>query len=176
MEYEITGADLPLFRWGVYASTDLAFGGDTLVDTYLETNPAFLTVGEHTKLLTIGPGAIQLALPGAGAAEINGDYSLLVVSDDNNQIIEDDMDPFSEDNTVIFEGVYHLTGGSVYAHASNGDDTAYDANQTALNLLRGEWMSTARDYPTRVANLRSGVGGYRLQASGVGATVSNDTH
>ncbi|MEQ1903097.1 MAG: calcium-binding protein [Pirellulaceae bacterium] len=124
LEYRITGAEMPSFRWGVHASTDLVFGGDTLVDTYLETDPAFLSVGEHTKLLTIGPGAIQMALPGTGAPEIDGDYSLLVVGDDNNQVVEVDSDPFNEDNTDMFEGAYHLSGGNVYVHGSNDNDTA----------------------------------------------------
>jgi Ca2+-binding RTX toxin-like protein len=124
VEYKIIGADMPSFRWGVYAATDTVFGGDVLVDSYQETNAVFLSVGSHTKILTIGTAPTQMALPGAGSAEIEGDYSLLVVGDDNDQVSEVDNDPFNEDNQVAFAGVYHPSGGGLYVHGNDSSESA----------------------------------------------------
>ncbi len=62
---------------------------------------------------------------------------------------------------------------------AGGDDlliagfTSHDINVLALKTIFAEWGS-ANAYALRVANLRTGVGGIRLQAAGVGATVFND--
>ena len=61
-----------------------------------------------------------------------------------------------------------------------GDDlliagfTVHDFNVSALKTIFAEWSNPATPYLVRVANLRAGVGGIRLQAAGVGATVFND--
>jgi hypothetical protein len=75
--------------------------------------------------------------------------------------------------------------GSDRLVGNGGDDiliggrTAFDANDTALCAIMAEWTS-ARDYATRVSNLRgTGTGprlngNYFLTATGVGATVLDD--
>ena len=62
-----------------------------------------------------------------------------------------------------------------------GDDllilgsTIYDTKPSALRTILTEWSSTTKNYSTRVNNLRIGVSGVKLQASGEQATVFRDS-
>jgi Ca2+-binding RTX toxin-like protein len=55
-----------------------------------------------------------------------------------------------------------------------GGSTIYDLNAQALDAILAEWRRTDEDYPTRIANLRAGVGqgAYHLV---LGDTVLDDT-
>jgi Ca2+-binding RTX toxin-like protein len=147
--YKITGsgASIPEFRWGVYRSSNITFGSDTLVDTVLETSPSMLAFGVHTKVLAIGGGGPDMvALPGAGAPASDTDHWLLVVADDNNLVAEDDATPFNEDNTVPFKGIYNLAGGNVYIHGTNAVDTMKLTNDD-VNLTV---VSSALPFPVSI--------------------------
>ncbi len=120
--YVIAGM-IPAFDFGFFLSPDPVLDpSDTPMDTATISDPADLSVGVHTKTFTIGTGAGEIALPGAGVAETEGEYYLLVVADPEDAVEEPDADPVQEDNTVAFSGVYHPPGGEVYVHGTLGDD------------------------------------------------------
>jgi hypothetical protein len=78
LSYQIGTTDADPFRIGLYTSTNPVFdSGDTLQSTIPITDPADLSVGLHTKTFTIGTGTGQVPLPGAGLADLPGDYFLL---------------------------------------------------------------------------------------------------
>jgi PhoPQ-activated pathogenicity-related protein/Ca2+-binding RTX toxin-like protein len=124
VSYEIvTGLTGP-FEIGFYRSADALFdGGDLALDSVVIEDTNDLTVGPHTKSFAIGPAAGQVALPGAGAAEVAADYFLLAVADPADLVAETDAQPFQEDNTAVFSGVYHAPGGDVLVHGRQSDDT-----------------------------------------------------
>jgi len=116
--YTIENLALGSFDIGIYQSDNTTFGGDTLLDTLTISAGGDLTAGQHVKSFTIGT---DVMLPGYGAAENNNDYYILAVADPTNSISETDADPFNEDNTAVFDGIYHDTNGDIFVH---GDDTA----------------------------------------------------
>ncbi len=134
VSYNIFDAPSPPFRAGIYRSADLLIGGDTLLDTFDVTNPAQLSIGFHGVSLPIGAGANQIALPGAGAAESNTDYFLLVVLDDNNLVVEQNEDIF---NTAPFIGGYHPPGGKLFVHGTDGSDAAAISTSGSNLVLSG---------------------------------------
>jgi Ca2+-binding RTX toxin-like protein len=100
-------------------------------------------VGTHTRTFALGS---QVALPGAGAIEVETDYYLLVVADPADAILEADGDAFGEDNTAVFTGVYHPASGPVFAHGipagdtlvlSGGSTPALSFNGTAYSYSTG---------------------------------------
>jgi hypothetical protein len=118
--YQITNNDLAApFDLGFYRSDDALFdNADTVLGTVTLSSAADGTVGVHTKVFTIGGAAGQFALPGAGAAEMTGDYHLLAVIDPANAV-----DAASADKTAVLTGAYHLAGGGVFVHGGLGNDT-----------------------------------------------------
>jgi Ca2+-binding RTX toxin-like protein len=137
LTYEIDGSVTGPVTIGLYRSTDDFFdSSDVLLGTVSLTASADLTPGQHTKTYAIGSGSGQVPLPGAGASEVDGDYSILMVIDPNNVIAENDVDPFNEDNKVPLYGAY--TGsGTLYVHGSPGDDTITLAPSGADVTLSG---------------------------------------
>lgn len=111
-------ADGP-FEIGVYLSTDGSFDAaeDDLLDT-ITIAGAGLGVGERKMAFDIGSGEGEVALPGAGAPEVDFDYQILFVVDHLNVQEEIDGDPFNDDNTGRFHGLYHLPDGPVFGHGS----------------------------------------------------------
>src|SRR5262249_57295876 len=105
---------------GIYLSDDTTFGGDLALSTVTISAAADLTVGTHTKSWTIGSGAGMIALPGAGAAEVNSDYYLLAVADPTDAIAETDTSSPGQNNVAVFSGVYHTAGGQVFVQGSAG--------------------------------------------------------
>src|SRR5262249_33892146 len=128
---------------------------DNPISTLSITDPADLTVGVHLLTFSIGAGAGQVALPGAGVLDLNSDYNLLAVADDQNAIAETDADPFNEDNMAAFEGVYHVPGGKVIVHGTEGDD---DLSLAAGSQLTLNVNGTPYSYAT------SDVTGFRVRA------------
>jgi hypothetical protein len=118
--YQITTSDLAApFDLSFYRSDDALFdNADTLLDTVTVSSAADGTVGVHTKVFTIGGAAGQIALPGAGAAEMTGDYHLLAVVDPANAV-----DTASADKTAVLTGAYHLAGGGVFVQGGLDKDT-----------------------------------------------------
>ncbi|NQT13251.1 MAG: right-handed parallel beta-helix repeat-containing protein, partial [Planctomycetes bacterium] len=122
--YQIAVAPADPFQIGFYRSDDSLFQpADELLDSVLISDPADLTAGMHLKTFPIGGGSGEIALPGAGTDETGTDYHLLAVADPDNTIVELDLDPFNEDNTVAFTGVYHVAGGDVFVHGTSDPDT-----------------------------------------------------
>jgi Ca2+-binding RTX toxin-like protein len=176
-----TGDDIYKF------DTDLALGADILSDSGgIDTLDFSATVTR----------AISLNLGLAGAQVVNAGLTLTIA----NIIAEIVIGGALGDNltaglvnTVLVgsRGDDQLRGGTgrnVLIGGSGadtvagfgGDDlliagfTSHDFNVSALKTILGEWSSLVNPYAVRVANLRAGVGGIRLQAAGVGATVFND--
>lgn len=167
VQYQIIGSDSAAFDVGFYASSDSLFGGDSLLDFVTIDQPGDLSVGIHTKDYTIGSGAGQVALPGAGLADTFGDVQLLVVADHNNVVPELDADPFNEDNTKSFVGAYHLSNAEVMAFGSSVADTltfAVSGANTTLNF-----NGTIYTYAS------SGVTALRARGAGGGDTISSST-
>ncbi len=130
--YNITGGPISPFSIGTYLSADkIASGsqsaGDTFVGEVLISSPADLSSGTHT--LTFNIDASGLKLPGASAvADALLDQYLLVVFDHDNRIGEKDSSSYNEDNTIVFDGVYHSAGGAVVAFGSDASDSIVVSN------------------------------------------------
>jgi hypothetical protein len=118
--YQITNSDLTApFDLGFYRSDDALFdNSDTVLGKVTISTAADGTVGVHTKVFTIGGAAGQIALPGAGAAEITGDYHLLAVVDPANAV-----DAASAGKTAVLTGAYYLAGGGVFVQGGLDNDT-----------------------------------------------------
>jgi hypothetical protein len=147
--YQITTRGLAApFDLGFYRSNDAQFdNSDTLLGTVTLSNAADGTVGVHTKVFTIGAAAGQIALPGAGAAEMTGDYQLLAVVDPANAVAPPDMD-----KTAILTGAYHLAGDGVFVQGGLDKDTlTLSVSGTTLSvILNGTSYSYALSDTDRV--------------------------
>jgi uncharacterized repeat protein (TIGR03803 family) len=140
LSYQIGTAAAAPFRIGLYSSTDAMFdASDTLQSTIPITDPADLSMGTHTKTFTIGTGAGQVALPGAGLPDLSGDYYLLAVANDNQAIVESS----TSNNTAVFSGAYHLAGGDVLVQGTDGNDTITVAPAGTLDALTLNGTSVA---------------------------------
>jgi hypothetical protein len=123
--------DVPVsFAVSFYRSDDGVYStDDTLLGSRVIASAADLAVGTHTVTFTIGQGADKIPFPGAGAPNPRTDYRILAVIDVADAVPEEDANPTAEDNTALFSGAYHLPGGPVFVHGTDG------SNQ--LNLRRG---------------------------------------
>jgi hypothetical protein len=125
VSYNINGGPLvsPL-TIGFYSSTNTTFdAGDTLLSSVTLSAAADLTSGAHTKTFTIGGGAGQVALPGAGLADSSSDYYLLAVANPSGTIAESDAGSPDPNNTKVFSGAYHAAGGLIEVHGTDNADT-----------------------------------------------------
>lgn len=164
LTYEVADGPVSAFDVGFYRSTDTLFGGDTLLDTVTINAPADLTTGVHVKTYTIGGGANQVALPGAGAAEVAGDYSLLAVADPLNLVTENDADAFNEDNTAPFVGVYKQATGDAFVFGRSVADTITVGGNIQVTLNGVTYTYTA-----------SKVTGIRVRGGGGADTIDGGT-
>lgn len=142
-------ADGP-FEIGVYLSTDGTFdlAEDDLLDT-ITISGSDLEIGERKIAFDIGSGEGEVAMPGAGAPEVDSDYQILFVVDHLNAQEEIDGDPFNDDNTGRFEGIYHPPGGPVFIHG-----------RTSPRLLNDSLMITEVDASTLGIRLNKGLKTY----------------
>jgi surface-anchored protein len=150
--YDIVNEDASPFDIGFYRSADTSYqsASDTLLDTVTISDPADLTVGTHVKNFTIGSGAGEVALPGAGAATADGDYHILTVADPTDALAEvDGNNPLNEDNTKVFSGVYHATAGDVFVHGTTGNDTVSVSSGATLDVT---YNSTTYNYTAADVN------------------------
>lgn len=122
----IRNSDAPApFEIGVYRSADGEFSAaeDELLDT-ITVSGSDLLMGDRKLVFDIGDGPDEVALPGMGAAETDTDYQILFVLDHLDTIGEFDSDPFNDDNTGRFEGIYHAEGepggAPVFIHGRTG--------------------------------------------------------
>jgi Ca2+-binding RTX toxin-like protein len=141
--YEIANTAATSFQIGFARSVDRSYGaGDTLDGSVAISAAADLAVGLHTKSFTIGGGAGQAALPGAGATESDSDYHILVVADPAGLTTETDSDPFNEDNTRVFAGLYHPAAGNVFVHGeATGDSVLISAAGVTFNSVLYPYMA-----------------------------------
>ncbi len=122
--YLVNGAAVDPFDINFYRSANATYEArDQLLTTIHIQTAADLTPGLHTKTLAMGDEVGQVRVPGVGSADSDAEYYLLAVADPVNIIAEADSNPWSEDNTVVFHGVYHTAGGKVYVHGTSGNDT-----------------------------------------------------
>lgn len=169
--YEIANGNVAPFNIDIFQSIDgLMDNVDTQIGTFAP-GPADRTVGVHTVNLTLGSG---ITLPGAGIADLNTDYRLLFTADSANLVIEPDVDPRNEDNTVAFAGVYHQPAGPVMAFGSDSADTV-TVTPNGLNVeLKFGTLNTATYTTSDVSQFRlRGAGGDDIFNSGAAsATMS----
>ena len=175
-----TGDDIYKF------DTDLALGSDIISDAGGIDTLDFSATTSKAIVLNLGLPApqvvnVNLTLTIANiVAEIvlGGALGDTLTSSFSNSVL---IGSRGDDTLIGGSGRNVLIGGlgADKLTDAGGDDlliagfTSHDLNLIALKAILAEWAG-ANTYPIRVANLRSGVGGIRLQASGVGATVFND--
>jgi subtilisin-like proprotein convertase family protein len=136
IRYEIRGRAVAPFEITFLRSDlDALYGDDVLLDTVSITAAADLVPGLHVKTLPTGGGVDAVALPGAGASGSSEEYSLLVVADGANVIPEADAAAVTEDNLVIFSGVYQ-GAGVVLVHTGPGNDTVVLAASGSSHSLQ----------------------------------------
>ncbi|MCC6511287.1 MAG: tandem-95 repeat protein, partial [Pirellulaceae bacterium] len=99
---------------GIYRNSGATLADAVLLDNATLTNPQDLTVGVHVKNFTIGSGPDQIALPGAGASDVEQDYAIWAVADPTIP---------SSVNTAVFAGVYHAPLSDVFVHGSSRPDS-----------------------------------------------------
>ena len=130
------------FNVGIYLSSDSAFDtSDSLLSTVTISDPNDLSLGIHTKTFTIGSGAGQIALPGAGVAELNQDYSLLAVADPTDAVSE----PNSNNNVAVFSGAYHASHAAVYVQGTTTADSITVSGTTSVTVNGVVYSYTASD-------------------------------
>ena len=175
-----TGDDIYVF------DTDLALGSDILSDAGGIDTLDFSATATKAIVLNLGLPApqvvnVNLTLTIANiVAEIvlGGALGDILTSSFSNSVL---IGSRGDDTLIGGSGRNVLIGGlgADTLTGAGGDDlliagfTSHDLNVIALKAILAEWAG-ANTYPIRVANLRAGVGGIRLQASGAGATVFND--
>ncbi len=176
-----TGDDIYKF------DTDLALGADIISDSGgIDTLDFSATISRAIALnlglaaaqvvnagltLTIANIIAEIVIGGALGDTLTGGIanSVLVGSRGDDRLIG------GSGRNVLIGGT-----GTDLISGNGGDDlliagfTLHDFNVNALKTILAEWSSLVNPYLIRVANLRAGVGGIRLQAAGVGATVFND--
>ncbi len=169
--------------------TDVALGADTLneagggfdtLDFSLTSSRGIAVNLSQAGIQVINVG-LSLILGSATAFEkvIGGGLNDSITGNTLNNIILGGMG----DDTILGGTGRDVLVGGVGADSiqgQGGDDllisgsTTHDSNQAALRTVLAEWTNTAKNYNTRVTNLRAGVSGIRLQAAGAGATVFDD--
>ncbi len=157
LTYDVLYSTSGAFEIGLYRATDA--DGDVSNDLLLGTVPitAFgdLTIGRHTKTLTIGSGTGKIALPGAGLAEPDTDYQLLMFVDRLDQQSELEASP-SVDNLAAFAGVYHAPLGPVMIHGTGAADTVTVSGTFQLSVNGTLYNYTSADVTTWRARLQGG--------------------
>lgn len=149
IDYEIEQEELPEFEFGVYLSddADASHTNDQLLQTVAVTAPALRTVGVHQLVLPPGNGVGEIPLPGAGTAERDTDYRLLVVGDPAGALPGAGRDNDQSDNTSPIEGVYRA-GGDVFVHGRAVNDSVSLSTSDGvltLDLNGSQYAWTASD-------------------------------
>ena len=137
--YEIDGVGMASFDVGVFLSNDGHLDpSDLQIAVATVSEAGELSAGLHTKTFAIGSGPGQIGLPGAGAAETDDDYYVLVVADPTDLVDEGDAHAFDEDNTQPLIGAYHPAGGDVYLHGTEGDDEISVSSGSLRVVINGD--------------------------------------
>ena len=164
--------------------TDLALGIDNLIEAAgaeIDTLDFSLTT---TRSIAVNLGNQLLQVVNAGLSiDLNSDRTFEnVIGGSRGDVIIGNL----LNNTLrggAGRDVMISGAGADKVFGEGGEDlliagtTSHDNNVVALQVILTEWTNTTKTYLTRTANLRAGIGGVQLKASGVGATVTTDpTH
>jgi Ca2+-binding RTX toxin-like protein len=157
LTYDVLYSNSAPFEIGLYRAADA--DGDVSNDLLLGTVPitafADLTPGRHTKIVLIGTGTGRIALPGAGLAESDTDYHLLMKVDRLDQVSELEASP-SVDNLVAFVGVYHAPLSPVMIHGTAAADTVTVSGTFQLSFNGTLYSYTSADVTAWRARLHGG--------------------
>ncbi len=165
LTYQVTGNSANPFRIGFYSSADANFhSSDVLLGSVQVSDPAMLTVGSHTLMLTIGSGVGQIPLPGAGQPIPSSSYYLLAQANDNNALTESSM----TDNTALFFGAYHAPNGDVLVQGSDGNDAITVTSGASLVLTVNGSSVTYAASDVAAFDFYVHAGNDSVNASGIG--------
>lgn len=171
LNYEIDFTSVSPFEIGIFRSADELAGDDQLLTTISIDLPADRDIGSHTKSWTIGSAPGNIALPGAGAVELDSDYFLLATLDPDNVIAELDLDAANEDNSRVFVGVYHAPASDVFVHGSTGSDTVtVNGSSTKSISLNGVVTNYSASDLTSL-RVRTHAGADSIDASSLGKSL-----
>lgn len=167
--------------------TDLALGADIISDSGGIDTLDFSATTTRAIALNLGLAAAQVVNAGLTLTIANiiteivigGALGDTLIGGVANSVL---VGSRGDDRLIGGSGRNVLIGGSGADTISGngGDDlliagfTLHDFNVNALKTILAEWSNLVNPYLIRVANLRAGVGGIRLQAAGACATVFND--
>lgn len=120
---------------GFYRNSGAVLADAVLLDNATLTNPEDLSLGVHVKNFSIGSGAEQIALPGAGAAEVEQNYTIWAVANPTVPSLE---------STAVFAGVYHAPLSDIFVHGRNvADSVTIDSNyRVTLNGAMKRYSSS----------------------------------
>ncbi|HBH51207.1 MAG TPA: hypothetical protein DDY91_04870, partial [Planctomycetaceae bacterium] len=154
------GIDTGSVELGMALSSDAVFTrGQDAVLSRLSLSGADLTLGSHTRTITLGTAAGNLALPGAGLADSDVDYRLLAVLDpegalDERQLAADGKSSIASksNNTTPFAGSYFVGPGPLMIHGTDAVDTVTLSGTTTLSVTA---FGSTRTYTTsQISSLR----------------------
>lgn len=155
--YEIESASIDPFDVGFYSSSDTFLdSNDNLTGVVTISDPTELSVGVHSKTITIGTGAGMVPLPGAGAADTAADDYVLVAADPENLVAETDPSGMNSDNTVAFQGMYHLPGKAVWIQGGNGIDSVTSTGTTTIAFNGASITLPISDFTDVVVRVHGG--------------------
>jgi hypothetical protein len=162
--YQISGTAVPSFTIAFVKSDSSEYVvGTPALSSVVVSNPADLTVGVHSKSYILG-AEISLVTE---ALETDEDYYLLAVADVNNQVGEVDGDAHNEDNTVVFQGVYHQAGAPIFVHGTEAADTI-TAGGASIFALTVNFNGAVNSYNTANSlRIRAHGGDDNVNLSGV---------
>ena len=157
LTYDVFNTTAVPFEIGIYQSSDGDgnVANDVLLGQVSITTLADRAVGRHTKTLTIGSGAGKIALPGAGLADPDTDYQLLMLVDRWNQVTENEASP-DVDNLVAFAGVYHTPVSPVMIQGTATVDTVSVSSTFQLSFNGTLFNYASADVTTWRARLQGG--------------------
>lgn len=171
IQYEIAHTAAPPFQISAYRSHDMLGAGseDVLLGTIDVAQSAALVPGFHTLVVPIGTGAGAIALPGAGRAEVDDDYHILLVADAAGLIAEDDLDPLYEDNQVLLSGMYQANNGPLMIFGTIAADTLQVSllNPSTLSVTLNDLSITTPIGSTPALRVRMHAGDDVVRATGV---------
>ncbi|MFN5299036.1 MAG: beta strand repeat-containing protein [Planctomycetaceae bacterium] len=147
------GVDSGSVDLGMALSSDAVFTkGQDAVVSRISLSGADLTLGSHTKTITLGTGSGKLAMPGAGLTDPDIDYRLLAVLDpdgvfDERQLSADGTSslPSKENNSTPFVGSYCVAPGPLMIHGTDLSDVVTITGTTTLSV---GFQGATRFYPT----------------------------
>lgn len=183
--YEVTGKiDQPSARLQLVQSTDKTFGNDKFLGN-ISLSGSLLAEGKWTAGVTIGASG-QIKIPGAGLAEVDGLYHLIVKADSDETIAESnetnniavmENPDIRAEKVAIQDGkisfTYEVTGWipkeKAYVRLVQSTDASYSESDLKLDYfhLAGSQLAPGRRTVTRPI----GTGAGQVRLPGLGLTT-----